>query len=371
MKALKADNAKICFVSLDNINRIPYINRYRQVLNCDYDIIYWNRNNTIEECGAKNYYRYQFDIKKLKNIKIAKLFGYIGFARYVGKVLKRNKYCGVVTMTGNCCVLNYLILRKHYKGKYIIEIRDYWKEKKRLYYILEKKAIENAYMTVISSSAYKRFLPEYTYVLSHNISIFPERAIASIRDRVNRKKPIVISCIGGAKRLEYDKKVLLRFNNDTRFLIQYIGRGYEALIPFCESNGINNVHIEGMFPQEKTLYYYENTDIILNLYGNNTPTLDYALSNKLYFAAQMEKLILVCPHTYMAEISIKNGFGFVFDVDDESAPEKLYEFYMALDRKKLHEDCRLFLNKVSNDMNVYDEKIRAFENDIICGDEKE
>lgn len=271
-------------------------------------------------------------------------------------------------MPSNCCVLNYPILRKLYKGKYVIEIRDYWKEKNRLYYIMEKRAIDNSYMAVISSPAYRRFLPEYDYIQAHNVNIFPENVIESIRNRVNEKMPIVVSCIGGAKNLEYDKKVLLRFKNDNRFLIQYIGRGYEALIPFCESNNITNIHIEGMFPQEKTLSYYEQTDIILNLYGNNKPSVDYALSNKLYFAAQMEKPILVCPHTYMAEISTQNGFGFVFDVDDTYAPDKLYDFYKTLDRKQMHEKCCAFLNKVANDMQTYEETIRSFEKYVMCGE---
>ncbi len=368
MKKEKSSGAKLCFISLDNINRIPYIDRYRQVLNCGYDIIYWNRSNIQEDCGAQNYYSYHFDVKNPKIKKLAKLFGYIGFARYVKKVLTQNKYLGVVAMPSNCCVLNYGVLKKLYKGKYIIEIRDYWKEKYRLYYNLEKSAIQNSYMAVISSPAYQKFLPEYDYIQAHNVNIFPEEAIAPIRSRVNHELPIVVSCIGGAKNMEYDKKVLLRFKNDDRFLVQYIGRGYEALIPFCESNGIHNVHIEGMFPQEKTLNYYENTDIILNLYGNHSPSVDYALSNKLYFAAQMEKPILVCPNTYMAEISTENGFGFVFDVDDAHAPDKLYEFYKTLDREKMREGCIAFLNKVASDMQTYEDKIRSFEKDMVHGE---
>lgn len=368
MKKIKLSDSKICFISLDNINRIPYIDRYRQVLNCSYDIIYWNRNNTKENCGAQNYFSYYFDIKNAKIKKIAKLFGYIGFARYVKKILKKNKYSGVIAMTGNCCVLNYSILRKLYKGRYIIEIRDYWKEHNKTYYKLEKKAIEDSYAAIVSSPAYKTFLPEYNYIQAHNVNLLPDDALERIRRRVNNQCPIVISCIGGAKNLEYDKKVLLKFKNDHRFLVRYIGRGYEALLPFCESNSINNVYIEGLFPQEKTLDYYENTDMILNLYGNNRPSVDYALSNKLYFAAQIEKPILVCPNTYMADISTENGFGFVFDINDDNATDKLYDYYQNLDRDKLHDDCNNFLNYVSKDMAAYEEIIKKFETNMINGD---
>ena len=85
----------------------------------------------------------------------------------------------------------------------------------------------------------------------------------------------------------------------------------------------------------------------MNLYGNHTPLLDYALSNKLYFAALLYKPILVCEDTYMEKVSIENGFGFVLPMKDESEKDYLVSYVQNLDRKKLIKNCDSFMDRIS------------------------
>lgn len=362
-------NSKLCIISLDNLNRVPYINVYRRVLKEEFDIIYWNRANTIEECGASNYYRYSHKVNNSNYISVVatKLSGYIGFRKFVIKILKENNYCGIIPIPSNCAVLLGTTVLGRYKNKYIFEVRDYWKEKQKWYFKLEKKAIENSYFTAISSPAYKKFLPKYDYVQAHNLPELSENDAIRIQTRrqINKNRKIVLSCIGGIKHAYYDREILKTIANDERFEIRYIGRGYEVLQSYVDEIHMNNAYIEGIFPQEKTLDYYVDTDVIVNLYGNNTPTLDYALSNKLYYAALFHMPILVCPGTAMAEVAISAGFGFVFDKEDPAVLDKLYDYCINLDYQLLSSNCDEFIRGVKTEMNLYEKNINEFER-FVC-----
>lgn len=366
-------NSKLCIISLDNLNRVPYIKVYKRVLKEDFDVIYWNRANTAEECGASNYYKYSHAINNSTYISscFSKMIGYIGFRKYVKKILKEKMYCGIIAIPSNCCILLGSIAWKKYANKYIFEVRDYWKEKYNWYYKLEKKAIENSYFSAISSPAYKKFLPQFNYIQSHNLPEISENNVIKVRNRrrITKEKRIVLSCIGGIKHAYYDKEILKVFANDERFEIRYIGRGYEVLKEYVKEIGMKNAYIEGIFPQEKTVDYYLDTDIIVNLYGNNTPTLDYALSNKLYYAALFYMPILVCPGTAMADVAVSAGFGFVFDKEDSKVLDKLYDFCLNLDYEKLKIKCDDFIERVKVEMNIYEAKIKEFEK-YVCNEEK-
>jgi hypothetical protein len=106
--------------------------------------------------------------------------------------------------------------------------------------------------------------------------------------------------------------------------------------------------------------YYEGTDMILNLYGNHTPKLDYALSNKLYYSASLGMPILVCPDTYMAEIIDVYELGLIFDKNDPQNLNKLYAYYSNIDRNEFLRKCDYFLHSITNDMEQYKKIIRLF-----------
>lgn len=359
--------SKICIVSFENLNRAPYIEHYSAILEGSFDLIYWNRNGIKEYCkGANNVYSYNHKANNgHRGIDYAyKLCGYLAFPRYAMNIIRKNKYDGIILLQGQLGVLLYPLLRKLYQNKYILEIRDYWQENHKWYYNPLSKAIERSYTTVISSPAYKRFLPEHDYVIAHNISMIDQDIIKNCRSKNPIKDRVVLSCVGGAKYIEYDKKIIQVFKNDDRFLLRYIGRGYEGLKDYCENESIRNVYIEGAFPQDKTLQYYLDTDMILNLYGNHSPKLDYALSNKLYYSAMLGEPIIVCPDTYMAETVSKYNLGYVFDKDKETSKNELYEYIVNLDKEIYIRSCDVFLGSVDKEMQVYKNMIYDFSHHI-------
>jgi hypothetical protein len=338
----------ICFVSLGNIYLVPYIAKYTSSLNCDYDIIYWDRHGLEEKISAKQVYSFHIDMDEGSS-KISKLLGYFKFRKYALNIIRKNKYSGIILLQTSAGILMQNFLKKKYSGKYIIDIRDYTMENNPLFFAIEKELIENSSYSVISSEGYKNFLPKFNYTLVHNDFAIDEMDLKKFMNRKRIVDRIVISYIGLIRFHEQNKKVILKFKNDMRFTLRFIGKDANALQKFCKENHIYNVELIDWFPPEKTLDYYNDTDIIYNLYGNNTPLLDYALSNKLYYAAKLKMPIIVSPETYMEKVGIENGFGYSFNVNDLNACDDLFNYYNSIDWNIFQSNCDDFIKKINTD----------------------
>ena len=342
---------KVCFVSMDNLNRVPYIEKYIEWLNAPFDVIYWDRSGINDSVGETHSFRYEKPIKAAKDgaNKLQKLFGYIGFRKFASRILENADYRLVFTLTGNCAVLLSKPLLSKYRGRFVIDIRDYWHEDFALYHNREQQLIKESALAVISSPAYAGFLCNHDYLIMHNDQSIDSELIAKYRSKNTCSNPFVISCIGAMKNPEYDKKVIDYFANDNRFLLKFIGRGYDLLQDYVSSIGANNVYLQGAFPMAETMRYYEDADAILNMYGNHTPYFDYALSNKLYFAARLALPILVCPDTAMESYSTDNGFGITVDLEDCSCKDAILASYSPMAIYRRLSGSESFLKQVEID----------------------
>jgi hypothetical protein len=351
---------KICFISLNNMYLCPYINKYSQLSEGDYDVIYWDRHDVGEEVGAVNHYRFNLEMEEGQS-KFKKLLGYLKFKRYTSEVLKKNKYDGLILLQTSVAVLLGKGLLSKYQKNFILDIRDYTFEKNLFFYYNIKEIIKKSCFTVISSKGYEKFLPKYDYTLVHNDIDIDERVKKEIREREKNEK-INISCIGLIRFHDQNKKVIEKFKNDDRFTLRFIGKDALALKNYCIENNVKNVLLVDQFKPEDTLDYYRETDIVYNIYGNNSPLLDYALSNKLYYAANLAKPILVSPGTFMEYVSKKFGFGYSVDLEDPNLCDNLYNYYRDLDKQKILDNCDAFINKVNKDNVVFTEKVKQFLN---------
>lgn len=351
-------NGKICFVHLMNICFAPYLKTYIELLEeKKYDIIYWDRIGDRSQLGADHAYIMQYHIGTKDGNKFRKMRGYLRFRHFVSTILRSEDYDKIVCLSGNCAVLLNRILLKKYPGKYIVDIRDYFLENLKPYYNMEKKIIERASLAIISSRGYMSFLPPYDYTIVHNSQSISKTDVMACRSRKRLNHPLVISFIGGIRFMEQNMKIIDCFMNDPRFEIRFIGSGSEHLEKYCKQVNAKNVILFGYFPPEETLNYYIETDILMNLYGSGTPLLDYALSNKLYYAAQLGIPILVCPNTYIEEISIKYGFGFSFDLKDSTAKNRLYKYYHSIDWEKFYAGCDAFMETVRHDQEIFKRRV--------------
>ncbi|WDU82055.1 hypothetical protein [Caloramator sp. Dgby_cultured_2] len=221
--------------------------------------------------------------------------------------------------------------------------------------MIQKRLVNNSLINIISSKGYEEFLPKGEYFVTHNI---PYNNYTSYRQYKNSNSPVIfISYIGLIRFMEQNKRILLFFKNDKRFHLNFIGTNAMQLKDFCDNNEIHNVTLIDTFDSNETLNFYKNTDLIMNLYGNNTPLLKYALSNKLYYSACLYKPILVCEGTYMEKVINKYGIGFTLKMKSEEEKDALFKYITELDRNKLIHNCEMFMSDVYKDMSKLEKEL--------------
>lgn len=354
--------SKICFITMGNLYLCPYINAYIKNIEIDYDIIYWDRDNIEESTNARHVYKFSSPAKvnRVKNL-FKKVWGYVRFYKYVDKILNSNNYEYIILLQTLAGMVASKTLLKKYKNKYVLDIRDYTFENNKLFYHREKNLITNSYATVISSKGFKSFLPDYNYIVTHNNRELSNKDLVNgIKNRNKKRDKLNIAFIGYISYQDQHKKLLTKLKNNPKFQLSFIGKESYALKGFSESNNIRNVKLIDKFPPEEILYHYSDVDLINNLYGNNTPVLDYALSNKLYFAAELHIPILVCPGTYMAKLSKEYDFGIEIDINNDNIAEKLYDSYQSIEWNILADGCDKFLEMVDKDNISFNDKIKEF-----------
>ena len=315
----KSSNGRAAIIFPGNLFTTPYLSRYTEILErkgIEYDIICWNAKGIKESSAAVQKICLDYPVSATSS-PFRKAAGYFRFLRMARAALRKQNYERILLLTSVPAVCLYGAYQKRYRGKYLIDIRDYYKEHYRLYFSKEKKAIAYSALTVISSEGFRQFLPAHDYVVTHNINWIDSEIVRSFRkERKDGERCINLAFIGSMRFPEQDRAVIDFFANDRRFHLHFYGSGYGEHAKYCAEKKIENVTVTDWFPTEKTVELYGKADIVLNLYGNGTPVLDYALSNKLYYAAQLGKPILVCPKTYMEKITTAYGFGFVLDTED-------------------------------------------------------
>ena len=126
---------KVSIIAFSNLYRSPYVNIYADFCKAnglDYEIIFPNRGG-VQESADCRLIEVPWDRSKKK------IFNILAFRKAAIKHLKKSKSDFVIVLTTMPAVLMSGFLRRHYKGRYLIDIRDYTYESVRPYYFLEKR----------------------------------------------------------------------------------------------------------------------------------------------------------------------------------------------------------------------------------------
>lgn len=343
---------------------IPYINIYLKKVRdvgAECDIVFWDRDGNFEKKEEGNIRYIPFSSPAKQNeLKIKRYLKYIPAIRFIRRRLKNSRYDKIIFLQTHAAVACKSIILKQYLKRYIVDIRDFTLENFSFFRKIEKTVILNSFCTVISSRGYEKFLPKYNYVIAHNYTPANKEVVDEIRSKKQHAECINISFIGYVRFYEMAKKLLEMFSNDSRFHISYIGTGASSLENFCKEKNINNVTLHDKFSPEETANFYKKCDLINNLYGNHNKYLDYALSNKLYYAAQFKIPVLVSKETYSSEIVEKYNLGISWDPDEQNAKENLYELFCNFDKSIMEESSDKFLSNVFHENEFFENKIEEF-----------
>ena len=354
--------SKICILSAVNIKHMAMISLYTERLlrdGIDFDIVYMDKYGEEEEFPAKNIYRYE-NIIDHNQPKWKKALRYMRFRKYAIEVLEKNKYDFIIVWNDVAIIMFADYLARKWKGKYCLNIRDYCRQDKKPLSWLFKWVIGNAAFSTTSSLGYKVFLPKSDYIQVHSLNMPVLRKLSPRAGFRNPDEPIRIGFVGYVRFFEINSKLLDIFKNDPRFELHYYGSHSEYLRDYAKQNGITNACFHGSFPVQETNLYLEKIDIVNNLYGNQTKSLDYALSIKLYNGVWCRLPILVCPGTYMEKITKEYGIGYTVKSYDDDMKDNIYEWYRGLDFKKFNEGCERFIETVENENTLFDKAYYKF-----------
>lgn len=334
---------KIAFVSMGDVFTTPYLAMYESVFDGGYDLIYWQRSSSNETRSRANGIPFHSE----SSTPLAKSVGYLKFARFARRTLEAGKYSRVVFLQTQPAVLLSRYLTSDIDFKYACDIRDYSFEHNPLYYHAERRVLKRSSLTVISSPAYRSFLPpECTYHTLHNSH--PDLAVREVGSRPSRDT-ITITYIGTIRFIDECRRFIAGLSGDPRFRLRFIGAGADRLRVACTDLDLTNCEFMDVFDSSRTVSLLEDTDLIFNMYGAGTPLLDYALSNKLYYAAELGIPILVSPRTYMATMAERFSLGIALDPTMPGCSSYLYEHVTAFDYAAFDSGRQELLKEVADE----------------------
>ena len=325
----------------------------------DFDIIYMDKYGEDEEFPATKKYVFT-NIIDHNQPNWRKALRYMRFRKYAVRILEKSEYDFIIVWNDVAILMFSDYLARKWKGKYSLNIRDYCRQDKMPVSWLFKWVIKNAAFNTTSSLGYKVFLPEADYIQVHSLNMPVLRKLSPRKCFRPPGEPIRIGFVGYVRFFDINSKLLDIFKNDPRFELHYYGSHSEYLQEYAEEKGVINAFFHGSFPVQDTSLYLERIDIVNNLYGNQTKSLDYALSIKLYNGVWCRLPILVCPGTYMEKVSNEYGLGYTVFQYNEHLKENIFNWYHSLDFQEFNASCERFISKVEQENRLFDDAYNQF-----------
>ncbi len=337
---------KVAIVAFNNLRISPYVRTYSGWLTkkgIEFDVIYLDRDSEKEELGSKSY-------PISYNKKRHKLINFLRFARKTKKIIKKNKYDFLFVMPTFPAVLLSGFLKRKYKGRYLVDIRDYTHEKNKFFYSREKKALENSAMNVISALGFKNFLPECEYIFCPNISDAYRKENHSFS---RGAEPIRIAYVGTIAYAENCKKLIDLVLKDDRFRFDFYGGeiGSMPVTSYIKEISSDRIVAHGTYTANEKADIVKRSHILFNVYGNGSTLVRYALSNKLYDGMCFKKPILVSSDTDMQKESA--DFGFAIDFGDKDILSKLYDWYLSIDKQSFDNYGDEYIRKTYSELDEF------------------
>lgn len=285
------------------------------------------------------------------------LMSYMQYARAVKQRALDKRYDALIVLTMQNGVFCSQWLKKHYKGRYLLDIRDYTHEGNPAYYALEKEAARYAALRVVSSPAFQTFLPPAEYLTCHNITT-PE---GTSPYRFEKKgAPVVIGYVGSVSYEPQCRRIMDLVHADPRFAFHFYGSGpaEAALRAYAETLHDPRICFFGRYQPWEKGAIIQKVDILFNAYGQGHPAVACLLANKLYDAFYYHKPLLTSPDTYMAEKGGKLAYS--PDLDKSDALESLWNWYQTIDPMQADEFAANMYATVWQEQEATSKRIKSF-----------
>lgn len=332
-------------IAANKLRYSPYVFYYVDILkklNIEYEILVPQRNKKVKDIDVDSVHEFEWNDHK---------HSIINYMKYCHDVKRYsvNRFDFMIVLTTNIAVFSSNWLKKYFDKKYIIDIRDYTYENNKVFYMLEKRAVLHAALRVISSSKFQYFLPQNEYLICHNNTWPEQKKDFSVKLEILKEK-IVIGYVGAVAYRSQCEKLIDLVQKDTRFEFHVYGDGIaqKDLINYANKIQCDRIKFFGRYLPEEKEKIIMKIDVLFNAYGNDSPLVNYALSNKLYDALYFEKPVLNSPNTFMSEMC--GPLSYEIDLDKEKSLTGLFKWFEGLDKEVVHEySNRKYMNIIEEE----------------------
>lgn len=334
----------------------PYLEKYERLLESkcvDYEVIFWNRTGVkSDQLDSKE----REFVHKCRTNVIHKIIDFISWRKKIIKTLKEENYDFLIILSTYPAILLSSYIFKHYKQKYIFDIRDYTMEQNPLFGYLVTKLIDKSMFTTISSKGFMKWLkPSNKIIPNHNITIIDDNYIKNISLKTSDK--LNFTFVGNVRLYTHTKAVLLNLKNSKKYISGFVGRIMPScnIKQLCRYENITNVHFGEQFPNKDKPEIYSNIDLINAIYGDEYYKLviETALPNKLYDAAVFKCPIVASKGTYLAELIDEYYLGFSVNGFDHDIEKQFDSFINSFDEKAFREGCERFLRDIMDEEEIF------------------
>jgi hypothetical protein len=354
---------KIALIAIGELKYTPYAARYIQAIKekgMAYDLIFWNRSAKALDTPPNHihYDGYSALDKPLRG----KLPDFWRYGRWLRRLVGEKGYGKLIILSTLSGILLYGPLMRKYDKRFIFDIRDYSYEHVPPFFRMERRLIDAAYFTCISSPGFREFLPERDYVMAHNFN----------RSDLPRKRPFKKKA-GGALNLAYNgvimyfdhqSRIIERLGNDGRFRLFFHGDGPEAdrYRDFCAGRGYGNVFFTGAYDNSERASLLRDADILNNSYGSakKASKIRFAVSNKFYDGAIFGIPQLVETGSFKSELCREKRLGIALDARDEGFADKLIAYYEGIGAEAFNAAREAFLAEILREDADYLDRIGEF-----------
>lgn len=359
--------SRVAILSCVNIKHMSLISLYTDILKREdvpFDVIYMDKYGENEEIECNRKYRFVNKINR--NLpRFVKKVKYYLFKPWACRIMKKNRYDFIIVWNDLAIFLFADFLRKHFNGKYCLNVRDNMYYDKPKYKKMYERCFMSSSFNTVSSKGYLDILPKNaTYYPIHSLNLSVLKGM-KVHERMREKgERIRIGFIGYVRYFERNQKLLDCFANDPRYEVHYYGKCADVLKEYAESKTIENAFFHDSFPVSDTAKYLENIDIMNNLYGNSTLNVRKAISIKLFHSMYARIPILVNTDTYVGEVAHSLGIGYYVTEFTDNFKDDLFKWYHNLDFNMIDSCCAEYLEKAMKDNCVFESLVVKHLNDL-------
>lgn len=316
------------------------------------DIICWDNDIPINE--------FNFPLKReYAKASIFRLIPYLRFSRFAKKIIKKYRYEKLIINSSAVALFMPFFLKSYYKSRYIFDFRDLSIEQIPLFKPFMKMILKNSELNVLSSPAFKDYLPyDFEYVLSHNFNIeLARKALKnhSLKPKTDKVRVLTI----GSIRIDSNYEMIDALGNASGFELAFIGKSgngsSELLKAYAKRKQFRNIFFEGYYRKEDEGQIFEKYNFV-NIFYPQIPSHISALSNRFYNSLIYHRPMIVSKGGIQGEYVEKYGVGITI-TNCLKLPQILRSYYEALDFEDYQKKCDVLLNEIIKDYEIFEKSI--------------